>query len=543
LKENLMKPPLQMSALLDRGGKPSVRDLLTSLVFSPVDGTIRLNGDRLVMQRANVGQELRRQLVQLLGDAETRVFLIRLGYQLGRDDARFVRKSWPNLDIGDAFTAGTRLHMFSGVVRVETIHNDFDFAKRNFSGEFLWHDSLEAAECRASDLPMRHPVCWTQLGYAAGYASEFFGTLVVYKEVSCAAEGHKHCRVIGKPAEVWGESDPEVILFRTRVATQDRPETTLLPAESLGRAAVRPQRGSSAVDRILLAPVIDDLERLAASRLPVLISGAPGTGKKRAAAYLHTALGAEGTGPLRLHCGALGVDLLGQYLRPKPVARRKEALTKMLLLDDLELLPGDTQSYLAAYLGDTTARESVVVAATTALRPIELSRVAGFRPDLWLRFCVLPVCLTPLASRGDDLAALAEAMLSALADRIRVKRPHLDPGAIEFLGGLPMRGNLTELEAMLTIVMLAQPQGSHITSAALKSSVQNISGQLSEISDNESIDHWCDAAISTGSFKMKNFEARLYRAAVERANGNLSGAARSLGLSRAQLAYRLERAE
>ena len=33
------------------------------------------------------------------------------------------------------------------------------------------------------------PVCWTQLGYASGYASEFFDTLIVYKEVECAAAG------------------------------------------------------------------------------------------------------------------------------------------------------------------------------------------------------------------------------------------------------------------------------------------------------------------------------------------------------------------
>ena len=43
----------------------------------------------------------------------------------------------------------------SGVVRVETVHNDFDFSKRFFSGEFLWHDSVEAAEY-GKDVPPRH---------------------------------------------------------------------------------------------------------------------------------------------------------------------------------------------------------------------------------------------------------------------------------------------------------------------------------------------------------------------------------------------------
>ena len=49
-----MKTPFEPSRLLDRGGEPTVRELLSRLVFDPTDGTIRLNGDRVVMQRAAV---------------------------------------------------------------------------------------------------------------------------------------------------------------------------------------------------------------------------------------------------------------------------------------------------------------------------------------------------------------------------------------------------------------------------------------------------------------------------------------------------------
>ena len=245
-----MNTLFESSKLLDRGGKPTVRELLSSLVFNPVDGTIRLNGGRIVIQRAAVGVELRRELIRLLGPQEARVFLIRLGFLSGQADARFVRTSWPNLDIGDAFTAGTRLHTFSGVVRVETIYNDFDFRTKRFAGEFLWHDSVEAAEFRRQ----RHatePVCWTQLGYASGYASEFFDALVVYKEVECLAAGDSHCKVIGKLADVWGPGDPEVILFRERIATSQEG----ILAEPLRKIAERTaERALSDLDRLLLAP-------------------------------------------------------------------------------------------------------------------------------------------------------------------------------------------------------------------------------------------------------------------------------------------------
>ena len=49
-----MKAVFESSAMLDRGGKATMRELLSSMVFNPADGTIRLNGDRLVMQRSAV---------------------------------------------------------------------------------------------------------------------------------------------------------------------------------------------------------------------------------------------------------------------------------------------------------------------------------------------------------------------------------------------------------------------------------------------------------------------------------------------------------
>ena len=109
------------------------------------------------------------------------------------------------------------------------------------------------------------PVCWTQLGYACGYASEFFDTLIIYKEVECAAQGHRHCRVVGKPADVWGPGDPEVILFRERIAA---PQEAGL-SEPLRKVAARTAESAlSDLDRLILAPVRADLDRLAPMALP-----------------------------------------------------------------------------------------------------------------------------------------------------------------------------------------------------------------------------------------------------------------------------------
>ena len=153
-------------ALLDRGGHPTLRELLRQLVFSPGSGTIRLNKERLILQRANHTSRLRDQLVERYGRDEAFVILTRLGFVAGLEDAEFVRQSWPGLDPGDVFTAGTRLHMLCGCVRLRTVHNDFDLRKGRFSGEFIWQESAEAVEYRRSHSPSEEAVCWSQVGYA-----------------------------------------------------------------------------------------------------------------------------------------------------------------------------------------------------------------------------------------------------------------------------------------------------------------------------------------------------------------------------------------
>ncbi|URK89199.1 sigma 54-interacting transcriptional regulator (plasmid) [Rhizobium sp. RCAM05350] len=75
-------------------------------------------------------------------------------------------------------------------------------------------------------------------------------------------------------------------MFRDRiVATQD----TLPPEPVRKSGAHLPEVSLSGLDRVLLAPVRPQLDLLAPMALPVLIFGASGTGRSRAAHYLHRA--------------------------------------------------------------------------------------------------------------------------------------------------------------------------------------------------------------------------------------------------------------
>jgi hypothetical protein len=528
-----MKSPFESAAVLDRGGKPSVRELLSSLVFSPVDGTIRLNGDRLVMQRAAVGSELRRELVRLLGRDDARIFLIRLGFLSGQADARFIRAGWPGLDVGDAFTAGTRLHMFSGIVRVETVHNDFDFSKKRFSGEFLWHDSVEAAEFRNQHLHTSEPVCWTQLGYASGYASQFFDTLIVYKEVECAAEGHRSCRVIGKPAEMWGAGDPDVALFREHVAGQGWGTSLAQPRLPAQRAK---GPNTTELDQLLLAPVRERLERLARTALPVLIAGAPGTGRLRAVHYLLRSA-VQNLGALRLIPGGqITPDLLAQLAAGTGSAKRGTTPDE-IVIDDLAAVPAALQPLLARTLTDGALKRRRPVAVLLAGAPA----AATLCPELWHALSATTVVMPSLADRPDDLPDIARATLASVADLTGATPASIDPAALVRIAAAPWTGNLPELRAVLAGVLLAKATPGPITRAEIDHAISQMAPdprQVERLAD-ASAQSLLAGALVQGGLSIEALEQTLYQQAIRQAEGNLSLAARNLGLTRAQLAYRV----
>jgi PucR family transcriptional regulator, purine catabolism regulatory protein len=74
--------------------------------------------------------------------------------------------------------------------------------------EGVWRDSYEAKEYVGQLGFSNAPACYTLIGYASGCLSRICNQMVIFKEISCQAEGHSECKWVGKSLDYWdGEVD------------------------------------------------------------------------------------------------------------------------------------------------------------------------------------------------------------------------------------------------------------------------------------------------------------------------------------------------
>ncbi|WP_372835082.1 XylR N-terminal domain-containing protein [Puniceibacterium confluentis] len=496
-----MKIPMKLDSMPDRGGKPSVRELLSLVDFNPLKGTIDLSGARIVMQRANVGHIMREELRSLLGEEATRVFLLRQGYLTGRADARFVQEMWPMLSIGDAFTAGTRLHTFTGTVRVETVHNDFDFKRGRFSGEFIWHTSVEAEQIAQNGLRTSEPCCWTLVGYASGYATAFFGKPILYKEISCIAQGKDHCRVIGKPLEDWKPDDPAVIRFKEQIIPREPTRPAAHPKASRAVTGANP----------ISAPIEEALRLCFDAGQPCIVSGPDDSGRRRALCAVVCPQTAE---PEWLDGATLTVGALDEF---------RKTSKQPVLIDRIEQCSRAVQHRLsqgrAPFHGLTTA-------SPKQLRSDRRIETAFF-----------------------SVIAVGIVVMPAFQDRTEIERRNVvgwlsQEVATRFRTQVPDAETIAALAATDRLIGLSQVTGVlkrlALSQGDLQSAISAFARPVQDSTSDPRLEGWISDTLSAGVLDVNALERKVRSTAFDLEDGNLAAAARRLGLTRAQLAYRMK---
>jgi two-component system response regulator HydG len=207
-------------------------------------------------------------------------------------------------------------------------------------------------------------------------------------------------------------------------------------------------------------------ERVAGSKGTVLITGESGTGKERVAHHLHRK-SPRASGPfIRVNCAALSEQLLESELFGHErgaftgAHKRKEGRFELadggtLLLDEIGEISPAVQAKLLRVLeeeefervgGTTTLKVDVRVIATTNRELPEEVAQGRFREDLYYRLHVLPLHMTPLRDRMDDVVPLARHFVEVHARSNGIEVPGFSPAAEQRLLEWHWPGNVRELE-------------------------------------------------------------------------------------------------
>ena len=218
-----------------------------------------------------------------------------------------------------------------------------------------------------------------------------------------------------------------------------------------------------------LRGVMDQVQQVAGTDVPVLIMGETGSGKEVLARALHER-SRRAQGPIvRVNCGAIPGGLVDSELFGHErgsftgaVATRhgwfERADGGTLFLDEIGELPLDAQVRLLRILQDGTFERvggqrslsvNVRIVAATHRDLREMVARAAFREDLWYRISVFPIHLPPLRERREDIPRLAAHFAARAATRL-VGVP-LTPTAadLELLLEYDWPGNVRELAAVI----------------------------------------------------------------------------------------------
>ncbi|CAN0626657.1 Phenol regulator MopR [Burkholderia multivorans] len=578
-------------ASVDSVRYPDIADLMSRLRFSPGEGRIWLDDQRMLLLHAESMGALRRELIESLGIDTARGLLTRIGYNSGARDAEIARRVRPDDDTIDMFSVGPQLHMLEGITAVEPVHVEIDVEKGVYHGEFIWKNSYEDEEhVRIYGIGVE-PVCWTLIGYACGYTSVFMGRPILYREVECRALGQPHCRIVGKPIEEWGEEAADDLRF-----LQAQSFTQGLSAESARRGGIvslgqRPTPTAFGDSNMVGASpgfnaVCHLIRRVASTDATVLFLGESGVGKEVFARTLHR-ISKRSEGPfIAINCAAIPEALVESELfgvekggftdatQSRP-GRFERANGGTLFLDEIGILSPTAQGKLLRALqegeiervGDTqTRRVNVRVIAATNLDLKDEIRAGRFREDLYFRLNVFPVRVPSLRERREDLPVLLNHMLHKYRERHAREVTGFTSRAIDALLNYSWPGNIRELENIVERGVILAPEGGAIDIGHLFISGETIetslfglttSGALSpsgsllaqmESNAGTEVDRVSRKVNSllmglggdVEPTSLDDIESALLKSAVRQATGNLSAAARTLGITRSQLVYRLK---
>ncbi|MEW6352185.1 MAG: PAS domain S-box protein [Thermodesulfobacteriota bacterium] len=324
--------------------------------------------------------------------------------------------------------------------------------------------------------------------------------------------------------------------------------------KALERRCPRPRgRYSSAV----METTLEQTRLAALSESIVLLLGESGSGKDYLATYLHEHSRRAGGPFFAINCAALAAslaesELFGHESGSFTGSRgRKAGLLEMaeggtLLLNEIGELSLELQAKLLTFLdtqaftrvgGDKTIKVNARIVAATN-RDLEREAAEGrFREDLYYRLNVFAIRVPSLRERKEDIPSLARDIVETLSLKLgRTEPPLLDGAAIESLSRYHWPGNVRELRNVLERALILC-HGDMIRSEDIslpKKKADHVE-EAKEIPVAVSVSRRCNMNQALEAAKRLMVES-----ALRRSKGNISSAARLLGVSRDAVRYHIK---
>ena len=295
----------------------------------------------------------------------------------------------------------------------------------------------------------------------------------------------------------------------------------------------------------------DLIARVAPTEVRVLITGESGTGKELVASAIHRQSARAGKPFVCVNSAAIPKDLVESEMfghergaftgaTERRVGRFELADGGTLFLDEVGDLGLEAQAKLLRVLesgvierlgGEKPVTVDVRVIAATNKDLGKASQQGQFREDLLFRLNVLPIRVSPLRDRPDDVAPLVTHF--AARQIARLGRPvRFDAGAVQLLGGYGWPGNVRELANIVErLAILAT--GDTVTADDVARVVPQDGAPPGAAAE-----AWSDVALSEA---LDGFERTLIARALSAARGNVAEAARRLATDRANLYRRMRR--
>jgi transcriptional regulator with GAF, ATPase, and Fis domain len=353
----------------------------------------------------------------------------------------------------------------------------------------------------------------------------------------------------------------------------------LAAEEALSASSDRRIIGTSPAIRSAL----HQLRAVAPTNATVLLTGESGVGKELFARELHDNSKRSAESFIAINCAAIPDTLIESELfgaekgaftgaAHTRIGRFERACGGTLFLDEISTLTLVAQAKLLRVLqegeierigGTKTIKVDVRIIAATNDSLIKAVKSGDFREDLFYRLNVFPIHLPPLRERRDDIPRLLDYYLKYFSEIHKKSIPGFTNKAYRALLNYRFPGNIRELRNLIErAVILSDGSAielSHVFSEVGDGHVRiffldeegKLNGDMEEKGDPENIskidvaflaDKFLDEGLNGGNTTIADFEDDLFRSiaakALKKAGGNLSAAARMVGLKRHQFEYR-----